>query len=191
MAANVINRLPRLRGEELAKPDALQRFQDNVGQTLDPIANAVAQTPLVGHAPAWLFPTFADVNWSNALQKFTAPPLIGTSAVLAFHKDVLGYVHFKGLVTSASNRTGNSLMFTLPVGYAPKEVLTFNCFSTTGTANDATVIIFPTGAVTCGTITSGKSVDLSCIVFLAEGGGSGGLGGGSGSGGNIGPSPHG
>ncbi len=173
----------------LDKADPQQsRVQDNVNSVLEPVARYVQATPIMGAPPpAWIYPNFADANWSNALIAGTTPPFLGTTAKLAFHKDALGYVHFKGLVTSATNRASAQLMFTLPSGYAPKDVLFFNCYSTTGTANDDTIVIYPTGAVACGTITAGKSVDLACIIFLAEGGGSGSLGGGSGGG----ISPHG
>lgn len=104
-------RFQRLRGE--GQPT---RAQDNVAAVLDPLAEAVGNTPIMGAAPpAWIRPDLTG-GYSQ-----TAAP----QPITAFHKDALGYVHVKVGLTHAAGTAAGTTAFTFPAGYRPSETLTF------------------------------------------------------------------
>jgi hypothetical protein len=100
------------------------RVQDNIDATLGPIAKALNATPIMGAPPpAWIRPDLAA-----GFADFGAP-----YAAVAYHRDALGYVHVKGLVTSAAGVGAFSTVFTLPIGYRPIERHRYASEGTAGT----------------------------------------------------------
>ena len=80
----------KLRGE--GQPS---RVQDNVGATLNPLAEAVGTTPIMDAAPpAWIRP---DIISTSGYAQAPAP-LCDT----AYHRDALGYVHGKASLLTAA-----------------------------------------------------------------------------------------
>lgn len=181
MTSRLVNRAPTLRAP--SQP-ALTRTQDAITQVLHPLATAVQNTPMMGSpAPAWISPDFATAGWVNTVTIGTATPV----AALQFHKDALGYVHIKGVVTNSTGGNLGGNLFILPSGFGPKEwhfVPAFNL-----TTGSVVLKINPNGAIVMPTTATTQIVTLGDIVFLAEGGGTGGTG--PATSGHIGPSPHG
>lgn len=102
----------KLRGD-----DQPTRAQDNINASLEPIAKALNATPIMGAPPpSWIRPSVLTGGFSN---------FGGGFAVVAFHKDALGYVHVKGFTTSVAGSAAFSVIFTLPQGYRPSEVRRF------------------------------------------------------------------
>lgn len=102
-------RFQRIRGE--GRPN---REQDAIGQVLDPLAEAVGNTPIMGASPPpWIRPAlaggFADVG---------AP-----FALTAYHKDALGYVHGKFTLVTAAGAVANTTAFMLDKSHCPLETL--------------------------------------------------------------------
>lgn len=96
------------------------RLQDNIDATLRPVAGALLNTPIMGAPPpAWIQPTLLN-GWGNdrtAANGF---------ALIAYHRDALGYVHCKGTVINnnvgalAGGAVGSAIM-QFPAGYRPAE----------------------------------------------------------------------
>lgn len=148
---------PKLRGAD----GEASRVQDNIDSTLRPMVLALANTPIMGAAsPNWIRPDLVG-GWAN----------IGTIAginyaIAAFHKDALGYVHMKGLISNAAGVAAGVTMLTLPMGYRPREYNRFVVDFNGGASN--TVMVAPTGALwTEAVVAAGNNISLS-IIFLAE-----------------------
>lgn len=143
------SKFPILRGL-----DALvSRLQDNIAAFVEPTVTTLGATPIMGAAaPSWIAPSPLN-GWTNNG---------GGYATLGYHRDALGYVHFRGLVVAG---TLNTEAFTLPLGYRPKLRLTFACYASPGGAQadvrqDGLVVLFCPAGTT--------SVALEVISFLAE-----------------------
>lgn len=146
---------PRLYGGLGGQGD-LSRVQDNVNSVIQPALESLNKTPITGAPPPpWIKPTLMN-GWAQA------PGL----AVVAFHKDALGYVHIKG---SAKNGTGGALtiadpVFVLPLGYRPLE---FNVFAIAGDAVGPSVAVVANDGFVRSGAASGDDVHIS-VIFLAE-----------------------
>lgn len=133
------------------------RVQDGIANVMGPVARALQNTPIMGApAPAWIRPDFLN-GWVN-----TGAPY----ALVAFHKDALGYVHTKGVFT---NGTGGALIlpiFAFPMGYRPAETQSFAVTGPGVTIQflnvDGAGVVTPLVAVGAG--------GVSCLgfTFLAE-----------------------
>jgi hypothetical protein len=64
-------------------------------------------------------------GWSYPVLSTTVSNFGAPYAVAAYRKDILGRVLLKGTLRSSPGIPANSVLFTLPVGYRPKETLTF------------------------------------------------------------------
>jgi hypothetical protein len=114
------SRFPKLRTEEHSS-----RVQDNIDGTLGPIAEALNATPIMGaDPPAWIRP--------NLLNDFVN--VGGGNALVAYHKDALGYVHVKGVVTHVAGVGAGTSLFAFAMGYRPSEELLFAVYGTGATA---------------------------------------------------------
>jgi hypothetical protein len=85
----------------------------------------------------------------------------------AYYKDVLGWVHLKGLLKNVS---GGQLITTLPSGYWPAERLVLGCqISASGAETAGRIDVSPNGNVTMVTPNSGALdyVSLDQISFKA------------------------
>lgn len=136
------------------------RVQDNIGATLAPIANALNATPIMGAAPPpWILPSLA-AGWANLGAPF---------AVVGYHRDALGYVHAKGVLT---NTSGGALplgttIFTLAMGYRPSETQRFSVPGAAVTAQELTIT--SAGVVSNNAaVANGAAIDI-VFNFLSEG----------------------
>lgn len=103
---------PKLRGADAQS----SREQDNVSTQLQPIAVALAKTPIMGAPPpGWIAPSLLN-GFVN---------LGGAFAVAGLHRDALGYVHTKGMVTNAAGVGAGTTVFIFPSGYRPRETQRF------------------------------------------------------------------
>lgn len=133
------------------------RAQDNIAGQLQPIATALAKTPIMGApAPSWIAPSLVQgfANTGGAL------------AVAGFHKDALGYFHGKGNITHAVGTAAGTTVLTLPIGYRPRETQSFPVFGTAATIQFLQVA--PNGIVSNHVlIAAGGSFEFA-ISFLTE-----------------------
>lgn len=138
--------------------DPLQSRQaDATANTVTPFLTRLAATPIMGApAPPWIAPTLLT-PWAN---------FGGVYAKAGFHKDALGYVHVKGVLSNASGAGTSNVVFVLPVGYRPKETNRFavegNAVSAQFISVDAQGNVRPEVAVAAS-----GSCDITCT-FLAE-----------------------
>ncbi len=142
---------------QLRTEEHSSRVQDNINATLRPLAQAVGATPIMGAPPpAWISP--------NLLADFVN--VGGGSATAGYHRDALGYVHIKGLVSTAAGTAANTTIFTIAMGYRPKESLLLPVFGTAGAVQFVTIT--PAGAVQARLlIAAGGSIGLN-VTYLAE-----------------------
>jgi hypothetical protein len=106
------------------------RVQQNINAVLEPLARAVQNTPIMGAPPPpWTYPDLLN-GWTNH-----GPPF----ATCAFHRDCLGYVHFKGVAHNSAGGANRNPIFILPVGYRPAEENSFTCAATPGTTQNMTL----------------------------------------------------
>lgn len=126
------NQIQKLRGE--GQP---ARVQDNVGQVLNPVAQALSQTPIMGAPPPPWIPFYVLTGWTA---HYLHQP--GT-AVPAFHRDALGYVHVKGVWHNSSGGPSSANMTQFPLGYRPAEENDFPAAVSGGNAQS--VIVTPDG----------------------------------------------
>lgn len=133
------------------------RVQDNVSATLGPVATALANTPIMGAPPpSWIRPAllsdFVNVG--------------GGFALTAYNRDALGYVHSKGVVSTAAGHAAGTAIYSLPMGYRPSETQRFPVRGNAGAVQS--VVISPNGLVACGlVIAAAGTIDL-VFSFLAE-----------------------
>ena len=109
----------RIRGEDPQQ----SRAQDNISQQLQPIAVALAKTPIMGApSPTWIAPTL--------LNGFTAT--LGGYAAPGYHRNALNYVYLQGSITNttAGILVQGTNLFVLPAGYRPSGTLRFPAYST-------------------------------------------------------------
>lgn len=132
------------------------RVQDNVNQTLQPIATALNATPIMGAPPpSWVRPALVG-GFTN---------VGGAQALLAYHRDALGYVHLKGALTNTAGCAANTVITDLPAGYRPSELLRF---AVAGTAGAQLVSVAPNGAVTVLLVVAAAGLVGLQFSFLAE-----------------------
>lgn len=102
----------------------------------------------------------------------TVAPSLGTwSAPLAYMKDALGFVHFRGddMTLSGSSITNGFVFVTMPVGYRPgmndKRIMAWNA----GTPNTTLLKIDSNGEIrTQNGLTAAVVLSFSGITYLAE-----------------------
>ena len=149
------SKFPTLR--DVTQPQ-VSRVQDGIAGVLNPVAKALQNTPIMGASPpSWIRPDLLN-GWVN---------FGGAFALVAYHRDALGYVHTKGV---AQNSTGAGLilpLFTFPLGYRPLENQAFAAVGPGATAQFYTVtfagMVTPQVAVAAGGVTY-----FSLPPFLAE-----------------------
>lgn len=139
-----------------ASPE-LDRAQDGISRALNPLLQAVANTPIMGAAaPAWIKPALL-----NGFSQWPAP-----FAVIAYHKDALGYVHCKGKAKHVAGALAGVVAWVLPKGYRPSEV---RCFAVEGGAVFQSIHVDSAGNVSNAyAVAAGSSIDFE-FSFLAEG----------------------
>lgn len=143
-------RFPRLRGE-----DQPARAQDNIANTLEPVAQALSVTPIMGAPPpAWIKP--------DLLADFA--PVTGQAAP-GYHKDALGYVHTKGRVSTAAGQAANVAIMVLQSAYRPLEPQSFPVRGNAATYQSLSVASDGTVSIDVA-IAAGGTVDLT-FGFLA------------------------
>lgn len=145
-------RIQKLRGD--GQPS---RVQDNVAAILDPLAEAVGNTPIMGAPPpSWVRPVklYADFTQVTTLQQ------------TAFHRDALGYTWLKFALSTAAGAATQAQLFDLPLSYRPSEdIALVGLNGTTGAAN--AIIIESSGEVRTGVaLAAGNSV-VAYFSFLA------------------------
>lgn len=135
------------------------RVQDNIDATLEPIARALNSTPIMGSPPPpWIKPDLA-AGWSN---------IGGQFATAGYHKDALGYVHVKGVLTNSSGgiMVAASTIWTMPMGYRPGATQRFSVPGAAVTAQEVTItaagVIMNNAAVA-----NGAAMDV-VFTYLAE-----------------------
>jgi hypothetical protein len=145
-------RFPRLRGE--GQPS---RAQDNIAGTLDPVARALAATPIMGApAPTWIQPSLLG-DLTN---------LGGGNATAGYHKNALGYVWMKGVITSAAGLAGGTQLLQLDMGYRPSETILFPVWSDAGAGQ--AISVDPSGIVFCQAAVGVAGWLTLNVSFLAE-----------------------
>lgn len=132
------------------------RTQDNISATLEPAVRALSATPIMGAPPpGWIIPTLL-LDFVNATGQ----------AVAAYHRDALGYFHGKGAVSTAAGQGAGSVIFTIPMGYRPRETLRLAVVGNGFTFQ--AVRVTPSGDVINEVaIAAGGSIDLN-FTFLVE-----------------------
>lgn len=133
------------------------RSLDSVTAVLDPLAERLNSTPIMGAAaPSWIRPTYANDFVDLASLQQTA-----------FHRDALGYTHFKLAASSAAGVAANASICTLDKDYRPAESTGLG-----GGFNGSTNAVNPIAISTAGVVTTrvaiaaGESV-VGYFVFLA------------------------
>lgn len=102
----------------------------------------------------WIEPSMINgwVNFSDDYNKF------------GFFKDEMGMVHLKGMIKS-----GDGVIFTLPVGYRPFARAYFPTMSRGGGRDGLAIInIFKEGAIRPGSLQGNDWLTLDGISFRAE-----------------------
>ncbi len=151
------SRFQQLRGKDAHSA----RVQQNINATLQPIANAVNNTPLTGAPPpAWILASLLAADavplfWSNTG---------GALAKAAFHRDALGYVHSKGVITNNSAAPSVFPPFFFPPGYRVAETHRIPVAYSGGVMF---ITLTSDGAVTPQAVASGGFIGLD-FTFLAE-----------------------
>ncbi len=143
---------PKLRGAD----GQASRVQDNISQQLQPIADALAQTPIMGAAaPEWLTP-YLLADFTN---------FGGIYAPASFHRDALRYVHGRGLIVTAAGQAIGTQIYILPMGYRPQASQRF----VVGGSALASIEVSAKGVVSLNrAVAAGANIDVA-FDFLAEG----------------------
>jgi hypothetical protein len=145
------NMLTNLRGPD----QGANRQTDAISRLVEPVAKAVMATPIMGaKPPAWIRPPlqngFVD----------TGQPL----APARYHRDVLGYVHVQGHITSPAGVGAGAEIATLPSGFRPAFGLVF---AAKAAAFDV-VRLSTAGVMSIGSaLAAGAAITFS-FSFLAE-----------------------
>lgn len=148
------NQFPKLRD---SKKPLETRTQDNVSAALTPIATRLNATPIMGAPPpAWIL--------FDILAGWTAHAA-GT-ALPAYHKDALGYVHVKGNWHNSSGGASSANMGQLPIGYRPSEENDFAVAISAGNAQS--VIVTPDGFIRPDANVANNGHIHTSFSFLAE-----------------------
>jgi hypothetical protein len=143
----------RLRADPLTS-----RVQDQLATTLNPVAQAVASTPIMGAAPpAWVRPDLV-----NGFADAAGP----STALTAFHRDALGYTWLRLNLSSAVGTAALTVACVLPVGYRPSETLVFPGVGAAGAFSP--FLITPAGEVKNGLVLAAGGGIFAYQPFLAE-----------------------
>lgn len=144
----------RLRG---GTDQRVSRLQDNSAHTLEPVAQALSKTPIMGAPPpAWIYPALAN-GFTN---------LGGGNSVSAYHQDALGYEWIQGIVSNAAGVAGGTIVFTLDPTHRPASTIIIPVWSSVGAGQ--AISIDPTGNVFCqAAVGAGGWITLN-LSFLAE-----------------------
>jgi hypothetical protein len=121
--------------------------------------NAAALASMVTPDPAWIAPTLLN-SWANYGAGFMG---------VGYRKDMMGYVHLRGLISGGSPLTSN--MFILPVGYRPagyQQIIPAISNSVLGDLRISGPGAPTPGAVNMITGGSAGWVSFDSIVYLAE-----------------------
>lgn len=103
----------------------LSRTQDATAAVLNPLAEAVGATPIMGAPPPpWILPDIV-----NGYAQAAAP-----QPLCAFHADALGYVHAKISLTHAAGAAAGTAALVFPKGARPSETLTLSGNDAAGAA---------------------------------------------------------
>lgn len=133
------------------------RVQDGIASVFNPVAKALQNTPIMGApAPAWIQPDLLN-GWANIGAQF---------ATAAFHRDALGYVHCKGVLSNAAGAAAGSTIFALPMGYRPAQQYRFAVEGTSATAQFINVT--PVGLVSPDVVVAAGGTCDVVFTFLAE-----------------------
>lgn len=148
------SRFPVLRG---ADPQQ-SRLQDSIQNVLQPVAEALQATPIMGAPPpAWIYAT--------PINGFATPASAAFSR-LGYHRDALGYVHVQMSATHAGGTAALSTIFNLPAGYRPLSTLPFAGMAAAGAYQG--VFVLRTGEVQNRLIMAAGAVIYANFSFLAE-----------------------
>lgn len=99
----------------------LSRVQANVAQVLNPVAQALGKTPIMGAPPPpWIAPDLQN-GFIDSGSDAGRP---------SFHKDALGYVHGRGEAKIVAGTAGSTVVYTLPLPCRPSLVLRVPVFGT-------------------------------------------------------------
>lgn len=142
--------------QKLRGPAHDARTTDNVSAVLNPLAEAVGNTPIMGAPPpAWVRPSLlADFTQVTTLQ------------LTSYHRDALGYVWLRIALSTAAGALAQAQLFELPLGYRPDgDMAAPGLNGTTGAAN--AIIVEQSGEVRTGAaLAAGESV-VAYFPFLA------------------------
>lgn len=143
------------------KDPEFTRWAQAANAAFQPVASALANTPIMGAPPpSWVNLDFAP-GAPGARFEQTA-----SAVVVAYHVDDLGYVHTKGRATHAAGCAAGTALLTLPMGARPHEAQAFPVRGNGATYQS--LAVSPAGVVTVEVaIPAGGTVDFT-ISFLAE-----------------------
>lgn len=134
------------------------RTQDATGAVLNPVAEAVGATPIMGAPPPpWIRP---DLLAASGFTDVGAP-----FALTAYHRDCLGYVHVKFTLVTAAGAGGGTTVFLFDKSCRQSEALFF--IAGDGNGNFREVSVDPTGAFVVIPATAGGDVLAGSFTFLA------------------------
>lgn len=131
------------------------RVQDNVQDVLAPLAQRVGSTPIMGAPPPpWIKPSLL-AGWSN----------LTTRVQSGFHKDALGYMHFRGYLAAG---TLSAIAFVLPAGFRPGETVVFAPYVYNGAPTTGYLEVRTDGGVFLSGPVGTLELSLAGLTFLAE-----------------------
>ena len=135
------------------------RVQDNVGAVLTPLATRLNATPIMGAPPPpWIKPSIiAASGYADGGAPF---------AFTGYHKDALGYVHARVVLTTAAGAAANTLVFTFEQGWRPSGLMLFLGGDGGGATWETT--LDQTGAFKVVTATAAGDLVVTSFSFLAE-----------------------
>lgn len=144
---------PKLRGADAQQ----SRVQDNVSAQLQPIAQALSVTPIMGTVPQWIASELLN-GWVNFGSPF---------ATAAYYKDALMRVWSRGTLSNPTGAPLAAVVLKFPLGLRPAQRQRLPVVGDSGTFNFLTVDV--DGTVTPGgtAIPSPGSLDLF-FSFLAD-----------------------
>lgn len=147
------------------------RTTDNVSAVLNPLAQAVGATPIMGSPPpSWIradYRSGAAMAATGFLDVAPASVAGATPQQTIFHRDALGYVWMHVAAVTAAGVAGGAAMLTLPQAYRPAQPSTMPAFNaTTGALNQLTISVAGVVA-TVPAVGAGQSV-VGYFSFLAE-----------------------
>lgn len=157
--ARPITTFPALSG----KDPELSRWTQAANAVFRPVAEAVANTPMLGAPPPpWINVGILPASGYVQVPTGVAPFLPKT----AHHRNALSYVYGKLAVTTAAG-SGPAVLFNLPTGSRPSELVSFFGGDGGGT-NVWELAVHPDGDVEVISTTGAGDVVVATFTFLAE-----------------------